>query len=306
MLNALSIDLEDWFHILDVESVPPLSEWQKMESRVERNTEALLAILDRRGVRATFFVLGWIAEVYPHLVKEIARRGHELASHGYAHKLVYESTPREFEDDLLRSRDLTYSASGAVVRGYRAPGFSITRDCLWAFDVLTKNGFVYDSSIFPAVRGHGGYSGYSSRIVWQPGTNGGLWEFPISVCSLLGLKFVFSGGGYLRFWPLPVIDYGIRQINRQRHPAVVYFHPRDLDDGQPRLEMPLKRRWKTYYNLTAGGEKLDRILSGFHFAPIEDALRNYLGVQGEPFDRARSEAQREAEEISLGQRGGSQ
>lgn len=285
MLNALSIDLEDWFHILDVDTAPPLCEWEKMESRVERNTAALLKILERRGARATFFVLGWIAEIYPALVKEIARRGHELASHGYAHKLVYASSPQEFEDDLLRARDLIHAASGFTVQGYRAPGFSINESCLWAFDVLAKNGFTYDSSIFPAVRNHGGYAGYSSRIARQPSLNGsGVWEFPISVCSFLGKKVAFSGGGYLRFWPRPFIEYGIEQINRTGHPAVVYFHPRDLDNAQPRLPMPWKRKWKTYYNLATGGEKLDRILARFRFAPVEQVLRSYLGARGEAFD----------------------
>jgi polysaccharide deacetylase family protein (PEP-CTERM system associated) len=283
MLNALSIDLEDWFHLLDVESAPPLEEWARLESRVERNTRVFLTILERHRVRATFFVLGWIAERFPGLVRELAEKGHEIASHGYGHKLVYASSPAEFESDILKSWQVISAASGRPVLGYRAPGFSVNGSCLWAFDVLARHGFLYDSSIFPSLRGHGGFYGYSTQIVRHACADGaGLWEIPISVLGACGLRIAFCGGGYFRFFPAWLMRWGIRRLNRRGLPAVIYLHPRDLDASQPRIEMPFRRRWKCYVNLQSTAQKLEELLREFRFGPMVEVLQGYLSARGEP------------------------
>ena len=199
--SIFSVDVEDWFHILDVPSAPGITEWNSLPSRVEKNFSRLLDIFSEENVQVTCFVLGWIAERFPHLVKEAAARGHEIASHGYGHRLVYEQGRADFQEDVRHARLLLEDISGVPVTGYRAPGFSTTLETPWFFDALAEAGYQYDSSVFPAPRGHGGIK-HGRRDPHRVGENGnGILEVPITVADLMGQRMCFFGGGYLRLFP---------------------------------------------------------------------------------------------------------
>ena len=269
-LNALSIDVEDWFHILDIGDTVNIGNWDEMENRVVSNTLALLDILRKHGdVKCTFFVLGWVAERYPDLVREIKNQGHEIASHGYAHVLAYQQNQKEFRDDIRKSKSIIERVAQTEVIGYRVPGFSIKNKNLWAIDVLREEGFVYDSSVFPALRGHGGMNGAPIHAYQYAN---GLWELPISMIEISKLRIPFSGGGYFRLFPYYIIRRAMKRINDSNHPVVIYLHPRDIDAGQPRLPMPVNRSLKCYVNLHSTGKKLCRLLDEFSFAPMSEVL----------------------------------
>lgn len=267
-----SIDVEDWFHILDVPSAPPLAAWSQMPSRVEANFRRLLEILADRDVRATCFFLGWVAEHFPHLVRAAVDAGHEIASHGFAHQLVYEQTREAFAADVGRARDVIEQASGQPVRGYRSPGFSCTADTPWFFEVLAEAGYRYDSSVFPAARGHGGMRAAdpAPHVVQTPA--GALVEVPISVAPTFGRALCFFGGGYLRLFPYGLIERKTRAVLADDRPVVFYIHPREIDPGHPRLAMSPKRRFKTYVNLAGTETKLRRLLGDFEFTTFHDYL----------------------------------
>lgn len=273
MMNILTFDIEEWFHILDVPASPPMEEWDKIQSLAEPHTERLLAVLAEYDVKATFFILAWVAEKHPRLVEAIISHGHEVASHGYAHKLIYRQSQEEFADDVGHSIEVLSALAGTPIIGYRSPGFSITPGTSWAFQILLDLGLRYDSSIFPSTRSHGGYPGatpFPRRILTESG--GHLWEVPISTANLLGRRVCLFGGGYFRLFPWRVIRSGVKQINRTGHPAVVYLHGRDLDPHHPRLPMPWRRRFMSYVGLARTERKLRRLLESFPFAPIRDVL----------------------------------
>ena len=270
--NSLTVDVEDWFHILEVGGPGP-SEWPRLPARVEANTDRLLQLLSEHGVRATFFVLGWVAERHQSLVRRIAAAGHEVSTHGYGHELVHAMGKERFRHDLQRSIDLIQAQSGRRVLGHRAAGFSLTPQSLWAFDVLAEEGLVYDASVCPAAHGHGGLPGYPLHPYAQPCRGGRtIWEFPVSCLSLGPWRLPFAGGGYLRLLPYALIARQIRRLNRTGHPAVVYVHPREVDPGHPRLPMPLVRRFKSYVNLSTTLPKLARLLRDFQFQPLARLL----------------------------------
>jgi polysaccharide deacetylase family protein (PEP-CTERM system associated) len=271
--SIFSIDVEDWFHILDVESAPDLDEWSRMPSRVEKNFRRMLELAGEHGAPATCFFLGWVAERFPHLVKEAAAGGHEVASHGYAHRLVYTMTRGEFVEDARRTRMLLEDTAGVAVRGYRSAGFSVTEETAWFFEALAEAGYRYDSSVFPAPRGHGGMEAASR----SPGRIGPLFEFPITVADLLGRPVCFFGGGYLRLFPYSLIRQKAHEVLRENRPVVFYTHPREIDPEHPRLPMPLARRFKSYVNLDTTERKLRAILREF---PMTTMAR-YLAAHGE-------------------------
>lgn len=264
MMPAIfTIDVEDWFHILGVAGTPALEDWDRLPSRVEVNFRRFLDLCEEAGVKVTCFFLGWVAERFPHLVREAAAGGHEVASHGYGHRLVYEQSPAEFHEDTLKARLLLEDILGRPVKGYRGPGFSVTRDTPWFFEELVKAGYEYDSSVFPAARGHGGLPGsrYGPYVVQTP--SGPLQEFPVTVLKILGRPLCFFGGGYLRLFPYFLVRRIARQVLEEGRPVVFYAHPREIDPDHPRLAMNFKRRFKSYVGLKSMEGKIRKIFQDF-------------------------------------------
>lgn len=276
-LNAMTIDVEDYFMVSAFSKVVRFEEWGKYESRIERSTSGVLDIFDEYDVKATFFVLGWVAERNPALVRQIHSRGHEVGSHGYSHRLAYEMSPGEFRKDARKSKQLIEDIIGRPVKGYRAASYSVTKKSLWALDVLIEEGFEYDSSIFPVVHDIYGIPGASRfpHIITRP--SGVITEFPISTVEIkaLGLKasLPIAGGGYLRLLPAWLIKKCIDHVNaKEKQPAVIYLHPWEIDPGQPRINAGLKSRFRHYVNLDRTASKLRYLLSSTSFRPMEDVL----------------------------------
>ncbi len=274
-VNGFSVDVEDWYQVSDFDAVIPRSEWDRCESRLARNTERVLGMLDEAGVRGTFFVLAWNAERHPDVVRRIAAAGHEIACHGYAHRLVYEQTPEAFRDDLARAKAVLEALVGAPVLGYRAPGMSIVPRSAWALDIIAAAGFRYDSSLLPvrdATAGFPDVPRFPHVIREHPGCV--LLEFPISTARIFGRNLPLGGGGFLRVLPYRYLAWGMRRVNRHdRQPAVFYIHPWEVDPGQPRLRTQGRRGFSTHYvGLRATERKLRRLLREFSFAPLRDVL----------------------------------
>jgi polysaccharide deacetylase family protein (PEP-CTERM system associated) len=281
--HALSFDIEDWFHIVEVKAVEDPGEWPRLSdesSLVERYTDLILRVCAEHGARATFFVLGWIAERHPALVSRIAAAGHEIGTHSYWHRKVYELTPGEFRKDIDDSLAALRVAPGVGrISGFRAPSFSITRGAEWAFDVLLDAGLAYDASLFPAARGHGGYACTpGAHLVKTPGGRT-IPELPMSIASFGPRRLCYSGGGYLRLLPGALIEHGLEQEAAAGRPTVVYLHPRDFAADCPRVPMPMHRRFKCYYGMSGTEGKLRRLLEGYRWAPCEEVLKNQLAMQ---------------------------
>jgi polysaccharide deacetylase family protein (PEP-CTERM system associated) len=274
MLNAFSVDVEDWYQASDFETVARFPSWDTFESRVTRNTERLLALLAEYGVKGTFFVLTWNAERHPQLVRRIAGAGHEVASHGYGHRLIYEQTPEEFRRDLSRSKATLEDIIGQEVLGYRAPSFSLTQASLWALDVLLECGIRYDSSIFPVRdRLYGIPDARRFPFVIRARGERRLVEFPMTTARAFDRNWPLGGGGYLRILPYRYMRWGMRRVNREGQPALVYIHPWELDPEQPRLPANGRRGFSTHYiNLRRTEGKLRRLLRDFSFAPARQVL----------------------------------
>ena len=274
---VFSVDVEDWFHILDLPNTPPPSVWHSLPSVVESNFMRLLDMFDLANVRTTCFFLGWIGQQYPHLLMEAHRRGHEIASHGYAHRLVYEMTEQECREDALLSRRILEDVTGCRVIGYRSAGFSATEKTSWFFRALVEAGYQYDSSLFPARRQHGGVAGAKRAPHLIQTESGPLVEFPISVTNALGRPICFFGGGYLRLFPYRMIRRMSHRVVRDGRPVLFYIHPREIDPSHPRLEMPAHRRFKSYINLKTTEGKIQRLLSEFSFVTLQE-YADALGV----------------------------
>lgn len=271
--HALSFDIEDWFHMVEVEAVADPARWPELPSIVVDRTSWIVDLIGEFGVRATFFMLGWVAERYPELTRRIADAGHEVATHGYWHRRVYALTPEEFAEDTRRSMEVLSDVTGEPVRGFRAPSFSITPGTEWAFDVLLDLGITYDASLFPAARGHGGYPcPQAAHDVTAP-SGRALPELPMSVRRAGPVAVPFSGGGYMRVLPGAVIGACFDRFERSGTPAVVYLHPRDFDPDTPRVPMPLKRRLKCYTGMRTTEGKLRRLLAGRRFGTCAAVLR---------------------------------
>ncbi len=274
--NLLTIDVEDYFHANGLQSHVGRDEWNAMPGRVEYNTRRLLDLLDTHDVHATFFVLGWVAARYPALVREIHAAGHELASHGWDHELVYDQSPGEFEQDVTRTKGFLEDLTGAAVYGYRAPSFSIVPKSWWALDVLARTGHVYDSSIYPVRRKRYGVPDARTDIhtVLEPSAEGpGLLEVPPPSVRLFGRNWPVAGGGYFRFYPLWVTRAALRRMNIQdERPGVVYLHPWEIDPDQPRLPGTAINRWRHYLNLDRTEARLAALLRDFEFMPVAELL----------------------------------
>jgi polysaccharide deacetylase family protein (PEP-CTERM system associated) len=263
MKCIFSVDVEDWFHILDLPSTPAMSEWDSLPSHVEKNFRKLLDIFSQKRVHVTCFFLGWVAEKFPDLVREASNRGHEVASHGYSHQLVYEMTEHEFYLDAIKARKIMENIIGCPVLGYRATGFSLTEDIPWFFDKLIEAGYRYDSSVFPAPREHGGLPSdcHAPYVVIRK--SGPIVEFPITVSRLFGKPLCFFGGGYLRLFPYFLIKRMALRVLKEDRPVVFYVHPRETDPNHPRLPMSAKRRFKSYVNLRTTERKISKLLDEF-------------------------------------------
>jgi polysaccharide deacetylase family protein (PEP-CTERM system associated) len=283
VVNGLSIDVEEWFHVLDVPDSPQPVNWDALPRTVERNTHKILDILEDSHAHATFFVLGWVADRYGNLVREIARRGHEVACHGDRHRLVFQQGRAGLEQDLRRARGLLQDLAGVPVIGYRAPGFSIGPRAPWAFEVIRDVGFRYDSSLFPARRMHGGAPGARQEphaIELENGLT--LVEFPSSVVQVGPLRVPFAGGGYLRLLPYGFIRWGLLSMNARGIPGCVYLHPREIDPAHPRIRMSWSRQFQSYVGLRSTEHKLRQLLTDFRMGRLVDVLleRKLLDAPG--------------------------
>ena len=268
-MNILTFDIEEWFHLLDHPSTKYPHQWEGFESRIHRNMDLIFNILDSQDCKATFFCIGWIAKKYPKIIQDIANRGYEIGSHTTNHKLVYEHTRSSFDADLSESIKLLEDLTGNAVKSFRAPGFSITKDNIWAFDVLVENGIEIDSSVFPTNRSHGGFPEFGTSVPTILEVNGmKLKEFPINTKNVLGQDLIFSGGGYFRLFPYYFIDRFMKSSDY----VMTYFHPRDFDSKQPLLEdLSLLRRFKSYYGLASTENKLNKLLGDFVFYDLDEA-----------------------------------
>lgn len=276
MLNVFTVDVEDYFQVSAFERHVDRARWDDFPSRVVENTHRLLRLLDRRQVQGTFFVLGWVARRYPELVRSIHAAGHELASHGFWHRLVYQQTPDEFRRDLHDSRDAIATAAGVVVTMYRAPSFSITPRSLWALDVLVKEGFTVDASVFPIRHDRYGLPN-AARSLHRLSTPSGdsIWEFPASTARLMGMNLPTAGGGYFRLYPWSVTRRLLGRINAgEQQPFMFYTHPWEIDPEQPRVAGPgLRSRFRHYVNLASTAGKLERLFDTFQFTTLGAAVR---------------------------------
>ncbi len=272
IINALSFDVEDYFHVSAFEKVIDPDQWDKIEHRVEANTSLILKLLDDSKIKATFFMLGWIAERYPQMVREIVDEGHELACHGYFHQRVSDLDPSQFRNDLVRSKGILEDTSGVEVRGYRAPSYSIGRKNLWALDVLAECRFVYSSSIYPVKHDHYGFP-EAPRFVFRDKKTG-LVEIPISTFPFLMRTRPAGGGGFFRFYPYQVSRWLIERINKLEEEAVIfYLHPWELDPNQPKQpNIPAKTRFRHYLNLNKTECRLTRLLKDFSWGPMYDVF----------------------------------
>lgn len=268
MVNALTFDVEEYFCYAYPGDSIACEDWHRLESRVVPHTLETLKILEQHDMRATFFVLGWVCEHDPHLVREIRDRGHEIGSHGYGHELVFKQTPGEFRDDVSRSVDLLGEITGEMPKGYRAPSFSINGDCLWALDILAELGFRYDASIFPVRMRHYGFGSETGPHK----RDSGLWEFPGTTMDFAGVQVPFGGGGYLRLYPFMVTRWATHRLNSSGRPAMIYLHPWELDPNPPMSPRSRLHRFQHTVNLSKTRSRLLHLCSEFEFAPMADVL----------------------------------
>jgi polysaccharide deacetylase family protein (PEP-CTERM system associated) len=281
MLNALTVDVEEHFHVEAFASCVARESWDGCASRVERNTDRVLEIFDRHNVRATFFVMGWVAERHAALVRRIAAAGHEIGCHSYAHQRIHRQPPEEFRADVRRARRLLEEHSGGKIACYRAPSFSIVRKTLWALDILAEEGFRIDSSIFPVRHDLYGIPDAKRFPHWGPtGAGTRIFEFPPSTIRRFGNNWGVGGGGWLRLFPYHFTRTALQSINnREGMPAMVYLHPWELDPAQPRIAAPLRSRVRHYTNLSRMQEKLERLLGDFRFAGLSEVCRGIPAYQ---------------------------
>ena len=268
--NILTVDLEDWFHICGVEELVPETSWPQLESRVEKNTKTILDVLEKRGVTATFFVLGFIAERHADLITAILKSGHEIATHGYAHRRVYTMTPDAFRQDLRKAVRIISKITGLPVKGYRAPEWSIRNDSLWALDILQEEGFEYDSSMTPLpIIGNPAYSKIPHRLKVNDGY---LWEFPPIVATNPLVNLPVGGGWGLRIFPYSLIRTTIQKQNKRGYPALIFLHPREFDWHNPHIKLPWVKQFVVTARIERTEKRLHRLLDDFAFTSVSHVL----------------------------------
>jgi polysaccharide deacetylase family protein (PEP-CTERM system associated) len=269
MLNALSVDVEDWFQVGAFETTIRREDWDGLESRVERNTDAVLALFAATDVKATFFTLGWIAERYPALMRRIVAGGHEIGSHGWDHQRVFTMTPGQFTHDLMRTRMVLEDISGTAITGYRAPSFSIDKRTPWAHSVLAEAGYAYSSSVAPVVHDHYGWP-EAPRFAFKPVAGSEMIELPVTTARLAGRTLAAGGGGFFRLLPYAFSRWAVTQVNAADEPAIFYFHPWEIDPGQPRMtNAPIRSRLRHYTNLDVMAAKLTRLIGAFEWGRVD-------------------------------------
>jgi polysaccharide deacetylase family protein (PEP-CTERM system associated) len=273
--NALTIDVEDYFHVSAFASHVAREDWDRLPCRVERNVDAILAMLDQHKTHATFFMLGWVAERYPGLVRRIVEQGHELASHGYAHQRATEQSRNEFRQDVTRSKALLEDIAGVSVHGYRAPSFSIGYSNPWAVECLSEVGYRYSSSVYPIRHDHYGMPD-APRFAFLPDGGRGLLELPVTTVRLFNQNLPAGGGGYFRLLPYSASRWCLKRVNTvDRQPCIFYFHPWEIDPGQPRFRgVGARTKFRHYLNLHRTEGRLRQLLADFAWDPID---RVFLG-----------------------------
>ena len=270
--HFLTIDVEEWFNILDVSGEIPFEKWGEQENRLVPNMEHMLDLLRKNNVKATCFWLGYFAERYPDLVRRCAAEGHEIASHGYAHILAYKSGRERFREDITKAKEILENIVQKPVLGFRAAGFSTTDDSTWVFEEIRKAGYLYDSSVFPASRNNGGMTSSPLGIYTIHTSAGDLLEIPQSMVTIRGRRLNMFGGGYLRLFPYSAIKWGIKRLKKDNLPLVVYVHPREIDPDHPRLKMSAYRHFKSYVNLTSTYGKISRLCQEFDYQKMNSCL----------------------------------
>jgi len=270
----MTVDVEDWFQVQAFASTIDRADWDSLPRRVEANTDRFLQMFDTAGIRATFFTLGWVADRAPALVRRIVAAGHELASHGYAHRLAHEQTPDDFRADIGRARRLLEDVGGVAVRGYRAPTFSINTRTPWAFDILADEGHAYSSSIYP-IR-HDLYGMPNAPRIPHRVAHGRLLEIPMTTVRLAGRNLPCAGGGYFRLLPYSAFRAGLRRVNREQ-PGMFYTHPWEIDPGQPRNEAaPRMAKFRHYLNIGRTAARIEQLLADFRWARVDEVFRESL------------------------------
>lgn len=271
-MNILTFDIEEWFHLLDNASTKTEDDWAKYPSRIHQNMDKIFDLLEKNQQQATFFCLGWVARKHPDIIKAISNKGYEIATHSDLHQLAYEQNRKEFKEDLSTSIKALEDATGKKVRAYRAPGFSIKQENKWAFEVLIENGIEIDCSVFPARRSHGGFEQFgTAEPCWIDIDGHKLKEFPINIHNMMGTSLIFSGGGYFRLFPYPLI----KQLTKQANYVMTYFHPRDFDPDQPMIpELSMIRKFKSYYGLGGCMNKLNWLIQDVPFMDLATAEKS--------------------------------
>ncbi len=272
MRNALSVDVEDWFQVGAFETVIDRGDWEQLDRRVEANSDAVLALFAETGVKATFFTLGWVADRHPALIRRIVEQGHEIASHGVDHVRVFTMTPKQFADDLARARKSLEDSSGQAVTGYRAPSFSIDKRTPWAHEALAEAGYAYSSSVAPVKHDHYGWP-EAPRFAFKPVSGSDLIELPVTTAKFAGRTLAAGGGGFFRLLPYQFSKWAVRQVNSEKRPAIIYFHPWEVDPGQPRVaNAPIRSKLRHYPNLDVMANKLRRLISDFEWGRVDEIL----------------------------------
>lgn len=271
-VHCLSFDIEEHFQVSAFESPIRRHNWDLFESRVERNTDKILDLIEFKGLRATFFILGWVAERCPALVRRICAGGHEIASHGYAHELVTSQAPQKFREDIRKTKAILEDLTGQHVCGYRAPSFSITNKSSWALSILCEEGYEYDTSIVPIIHDRYGMPEAPSVVHQLKTESGIIWEIPPSTVSICGMRVPIGGGGYFRIFPYWMFKALFQKAEGTNSPLVTYFHPWEIDPDQPRMKGSRLSRFRHYTNLHRTHERLTRLLDDFAFAPIKEII----------------------------------
>lgn len=269
MLNALSVDIEDWFHVGAFEKTIRREDWDGLECRVEANTDRVIDLFAAADVKATFFTLGWVASRYPALMRRIVDAGHEVASHGWDHIRVFTMTSKEFADDLDRTRKTLEDSTGVKVTGYRAPSFSIDKRTPWAHQVLADAGYTYSSSVAPVVHDHYGWP-EAPRFAFRPVAGSDMLELPVTTAKFAGRTLAAGGGGFFRLLPYGFSHWAFNQVNEDGQPGIFYFHPWEIDPDQPRVaDAPMRSKIRHYTNLDVMTAKLSRIMAAFEWGRVD-------------------------------------